>query len=699
MSDVLNKVNQIGLNTDYPVAGQNNSSSGFRQNTRATLAGLTQASDELTKIQNTRFTFSGDAAGSSNVIGSAIQSGSNYSMEVAFTLANVLTGPITADTSTGDYTFSFDAKGRLTALSQTTYTVNFASGHTAGSEIPITGDNLGTGTGNIAFPVFTFNAQGRLQATSIKSIPYGLMNHTLTTNSIIIGKQNKSDVLNAPSSTRPHNLMFDGANVVWQEVVETEDSTGVTNVIGGNGITTSMSTDSATVSLDIAKMTAMDSINDVDVFAIHDVSDNTAKKVPFSLVKASVGKLNQDSSPSLAADLDVKNQVIYSSLPAGVNIQTSASSPAGRIRLTTLGISIQGSTNTPVAINAPQVAINGIIFPTTVGTSGQVLTKGNGVLEWKTPETTSDPLANVLFVANSGSNTTGNGSILKPYATLTQALSQVPNNSANLWTIMLMGGTYTESIAVQGKAKIAIEGMFSASPARFTNYIQIQDGVNEFYMSNIIWDLTNQPAGQDYSVFILQNGLERGTFRNCSFLREDATTEALSLYGQTTGPIKFLDCTIVGTIGNYLDLSEDGELLIHNVEEKIDYNIPINMVDQERTLNLKDVGRYLRVNVSTDNTILVPDQTEVPFKVGATIRITQTGAGRTSVAPKANAIINTPNGYVLRRRFSSATLTYVGSDIWDLSGDLDETIIIAPVIRADSDQISADSDQITVDNG
>ena len=755
MSDILIKVNQVGLNLDWPIAGQNNSSSVFRTNNAAILAGLTQATAELTRIQKTRFTFAGDAAGQSASIGSAVVAGTaDPAMEVNFTLANVLSNAGTFNTNNGDYAFTFDAKGRLVTAVPIQHQIEWATGHAKDATVAIQGDDMGTGSGAVIFPVFRFDGNGRLVGSSTRTINFGLQNHALTTNAMLVGKTGKSAELLAPASSKPHQLIFNGSTVIWQEIIaDTDDGNTIANVIGGEGIKTGVAGDAVTVALDLASLIAIDDLAVDDHFIIQDTSDSHAKRVPFSELAGKLVKVKNDTAPELGAPLNTLGQVIYTSTGT-LGLQSAVSSPKTRLTLSETGLALIGSEGAPVSIDAPMVSVNattlqvasptvsvattnatigakkiavtsdevtiaspntavtgdsirlespalslnGTRMPATRGAAGQVLTMGLTAAEWRNPESYANPLQRTYFVTPTGSDDDGNGSMARPYLTINKALGEIPNNNNNLWTIVLMGGTYDESLFIQNKRKIAIESLFSTQQTRILGALQLDFGVDEFYMNNIVWDYTSK-GDAPASPWLLLYGLARGKITNCPVIRSDATATAIELYGQTTGKIEILDCEVKGQIRSELDLSEGGELIIENLHDKLDKNLPIVSTDVERTLTLGDVGRYVRVNVSADNTLQVPDQSEVPFRIGATVRISQAGTGRTSVVPKTNATINTPNGYVLRKRFSSAILTYVGQDIWDLSGDLDESIEITPITRTDSDAVTADSDQITVDNG
>lgn len=56
-----------------------------------------------------------------------------------------------------------------------------------------------------------------------------------------------------------------------------------------------------------------------------------------------------------------------------------------------------------------------------------------------------------LYVSPTGSDTTGDGTSGKPYKTVNKALAMTPKNMNGYWlNLHIMGGTYTESVVIQG---------------------------------------------------------------------------------------------------------------------------------------------------------------------------------------------------------------------------------------------------------
>ena len=88
------------------------------------------------------------------------------------------------------------------------------------------------------------------------------------------------------------------------------------------------------------------------------------------------------------------------------------------------------------------------------------------------------------------------------------------------------------------------------------------------------------------------------------------------------------------------------------------------------TLVLLDAGKYLRTTNGSAVAVTVPAEATVDYNVGTQIVLTQAGSGQITVVQDTGVTINTPETLLLRQQFSSATLTKVGADEWDLIGDL-----------------------------
>src|SRR6185312_3545585 len=88
------------------------------------------------------------------------------------------------------------------------------------------------------------------------------------------------------------------------------------------------------------------------------------------------------------------------------------------------------------------------------------------------------------------------------------------------------------------------------------------------------------------------------------------------------------------------------------------------------TLALADAGGWVRMTSASANTVTVPANASVAFPVNTIISVRQAGAGQTTIAAAGGVTINATAATVLRTTNSTISLVKIGSDTWDLVGDL-----------------------------
>lgn len=94
-----------------------------------------------------------------------------------------------------------------------------------------------------------------------------------------------------------------------------------------------------------------------------------------------------------------------------------------------------------------------------------------------------------------------------------------------------------------------------------------------------------------------------------------------------------------------------------------------------RTLGLTDAENYIRFNNAAAKTLTVPTNATVAFPIGTTISGNSATAGQLTIVAASGVTINTPETLKLRARaFTSFVLTKIGTDVWDLAGDLELSV-------------------------
>lgn len=89
------------------------------------------------------------------------------------------------------------------------------------------------------------------------------------------------------------------------------------------------------------------------------------------------------------------------------------------------------------------------------------------------------------------------------------------------------------------------------------------------------------------------------------------------------------------------------------------------------TFVLSDAGIICEFSNSSPVTVTVPPNSSVAFPVGTQIEVTQTGAGKTTLAQGSGVLITSLASYKsIAGQYASATLYKRATDTWQLSGSL-----------------------------
>lgn len=116
----------------------------------------------------------------------------------------------------------------------------------------------------------------------------------------------------------------------------------------------------------------------------------------------------------------------------------------------------------------------------------------------------------------------------------------------------------------------------------------------------------------------------------------------------------------------------DGTNWVNMIPDVTSPPLVINNQADDYTLVLADAANgYIRMTAATAKTLIVPNNSAVAFEVGTLIPVRQAGAGQTTIVPDAGVTIHTAETLKLRKRHSMITLVKVGTDEWDLTGDVE----------------------------
>ena len=85
------------------------------------------------------------------------------------------------------------------------------------------------------------------------------------------------------------------------------------------------------------------------------------------------------------------------------------------------------------------------------------------------------------------------------------------------------------------------------------------------------------------------------------------------------------------------------------------------------TTVLNDSGLSVRMSNASANTLTIPPNSSVAYKIGTRLLITASGAGTTTIVEGAGVTINTEVDLIIGTQWKSALLTKVDTDVWDMA--------------------------------
>jgi hypothetical protein len=88
------------------------------------------------------------------------------------------------------------------------------------------------------------------------------------------------------------------------------------------------------------------------------------------------------------------------------------------------------------------------------------------------------------------------------------------------------------------------------------------------------------------------------------------------------------------------------------------------------TITTQNASGYIRCTNSSPVSVLLPENSSVPFSIGTQIRVAQVGTGQVTINAAVGVTINTPTTRKTRVRYSSVVLIKVDTNEWDICGDL-----------------------------
>jgi len=129
--------------------------------------------------------------------------------------------------------------------------------------------------------------------------------------------------------------------------------------------------------------------------------------------------------------------------------------------------------------------------------------------------------------------------------------------------------------------------------------------------------------------------------------------------------------TLAALNDNFTELYTTAGTLTTSLAGKAAIDLTLNLQSDSYELVLSDDGKYIQMNKGTAQNLTVPANASVAFAIGAQVIIRNYGAGQVTIVEAVGVTVNTSQTLKLRAQHCSASLVKVGTNEWDLSGDLE----------------------------
>lgn len=158
------------------------------------------------------------------------------------------------------------------------------------------------------------------------------------------------------------------------------------------------------------------------------------------------------------------------------------------------------------------------------------------------------------------------------------------------------------------------------------------------------------------------------------------SSQGINVFGSpTSGVTPRRDTALTSPAGGslaFIKQKDDGTVI--NVQQYYNNSSWIDVGNRttvakiaSHTLEITDANKVLTVDASEANTVTIPTNLSVPFTIGQSITIVQTGAGQTSVEGAVGVTVNSRSSMKkISARYGEARLLKVATNTWILTGDL-----------------------------
>ncbi len=99
--------------------------------------------------------------------------------------------------------------------------------------------------------------------------------------------------------------------------------------------------------------------------------------------------------------------------------------------------------------------------------------------------------------------------------------------------------------------------------------------------------------------------------------------------------------------------------------------IVIKTINTDYTLILADAyNTLIRITKATPAIVTIPNDTTANLPIGSAVLIGQNAAGTVTISPAVGVTIDTPDTYVIGKQYGKITAIKVGSNHWEIEGNL-----------------------------
>jgi len=236
------------------------------------------------------------------------------------------------------------------------------------------------------------------------------------------------------------------------------------------------------------------------------------------------------------------------------------------------------------------------------------------------------------------------------------------SNNGIFFGVSNASGTFTERMRIASDGNI---GIGTTSPA---------------YKLDVSGPISVRGTRVLTTGFDIFGGLTYDIYGNIRVLRSDsAQGDGMFIgYGGSGGPLRFFSNTgtqefmTIATTGNVGIGTTSPAAKLEVSGSVLDY-VSFSTQTSNYTMSLSDASKLIRMNVASANTVNVPTNAQVAFRVGTKVDVLQYGAGQTTITASAGSgvqIRTANNYYKLNARYGVASLVKMGTNEWAMFGNL-----------------------------